>query len=81
MSHLADRCVLAARLFRLARDTEGHQVLAEVCGSIQRALAEGGDVPGATAPVLGEMLAAQERGDLLLVADVLELLLAPSLRG
>ncbi len=78
--NLAERSLATAQLFRLARDPEGHQQLAEVCAAIEQALGEGRPVPGATAPVLTTLVNAQERGDLLLVADLLEYVLVPSLR-
>ncbi|MBX7195961.1 MAG: hypothetical protein K1X94_28155 [Sandaracinaceae bacterium] len=77
---LAERCVAIAERFRFGHDAEGHAALPGALAGIEQALRAGILSPEAAAPVLGAMLEGIERQDLLLVADLLELVIAPSLR-
>jgi hypothetical protein len=76
---LAARCRLVAERFRFGRDPEGHAALPSVLAGLERSLAIGLLDAGAAAPILQAMLDALERQDLLLVADLLEHIVAPSL--
>lgn len=76
---LASACVEVALAFRLGADAEASDGMLAVLDGLERALGDGTLSPSAAEPVLAEMLAAQERGDLLLVADILEQIIAPSL--
>lgn len=80
LEELAARCVAIAERFRLGRDAEAHAALPSALAGLEQALRMGVLSPEAAAPILGAMLEALERQDLLFVADVLELVIAPSLR-
>jgi hypothetical protein len=77
---LAARCLAIAEHFRFGRDPEGHAALPGALAGLEQALRLGILSPESAAPVLTAMLWALERRDLLLVADLLELVVAPSLR-
>lgn len=79
MSELSRLCVDIAHAFRLANEPGGQTRLPMALSGIEEAIHRGFLDPAATMPVLQTMLEAQERGDLLLVADVLEHVVAPSL--
>lgn len=69
------RCLVrAAQSFRLGQEGAGHDALAQLLGLLQRQLASGSAHVDLLSlqTVLQELLAAQERGDLLWVADLLE---------
>jgi hypothetical protein len=78
---LADELAAAARAFRLGLEERGHAALARLADALSGRLA----VPAAAAllaelaPLLGALVAAQERGDALAIADTLEFRLAPRL--
>jgi hypothetical protein len=77
---LAVRCLAIAEHFRFGRDGEGHAALPGALAGLEQAVRLGILSPESAAPVLTAMLAAFERQDLLLVADLLEWVVAPSLR-
>jgi cobalamin biosynthesis protein CbiG len=79
-TELADRCVSIALCFRFGLDAEGHAAMPSAIAGLERALHAEVLSPEAAAPVVAAMLAAIEQQDLLLVADLLELVIAPSLR-
>lgn len=78
-SDLAAHCVRTAHQFRLGHDATAHGMLIDVLDGFEQALTAGVLDPVSSEPVLSEMLAARERGDLLLIADLLEHIIAPSL--
>jgi hypothetical protein len=80
-TELADACAAVAHEFRRGHDAAAGSRFAPVTAALDATLRAGVLDPAATEPVLLELLAAYERGDLLLVADVLEHVIAPSLRG
>jgi hypothetical protein len=77
---LADRCVAIAERLRFGRDAEAHAAMPGVLAGLEQALRAGVLSPEAAAPVIAAMLEALERQDLLLVADLLEHVVAASLR-
>jgi hypothetical protein len=79
-AELAELCVSIAQRFRFGLDAEGHAALPAALAGIERALGAGILSPEAAAPVIEAMVSAMEQQDLLLVADLLERVIAPSLR-
>ena len=70
----------AARLFRLGMDGDANSSLVVLVDDLATRLAAGELAAGETiAELLGQVLAAQERGDVLGLADLLEFGLAPHL--
>lgn len=76
---LVQQCVQTARQFRLGHDTNGHNMLVHVLDGLEAALTGGVLDPVSCEPVLVEMLGARQRADLLLIADILEHIIAPSI--
>ncbi len=69
----------AAWSLRLGRDAEAMLVFPDLVTELSGCFERGWLDLNATAPVLEELMQAQERRDLLLVADILEHLIAGSL--
>lgn len=80
-AELVNHCVQTARHFRLGHDAHGHDMLMDVLDGLEAALTGGMLDPVSSEPVLAEMLAARQRTDLLLLADILEHIIAPSIPG
>lgn len=81
IAELAALCAAVAERFRWGRDAEAHAALPAALLGIEQALRAGILDVEASAPILTELSAAMERQDLLLVADILELVIARSLTG
>lgn len=79
LRQLMNDCIQVARHFRLGMDTVANGLLLDVITGISEAFAQGLLDAQAAQPVLTEMLSAKERRDVLLVADILEHIFAPSI--
>ena len=66
---------------RLGRDAEAMLVFPDLLSLLQQSFGQGWLDVEAAMPVLEELLSAHERGDYLLMADIMELIIARSLRG
>ncbi|MEC8191739.1 MAG: hypothetical protein VX944_04850 [Myxococcota bacterium] len=66
---------------RLGRDAEAMLAFPELLELLQQSFGQGWLDVEASMPVLEELLSAHERGDHLLMADIMELIIARSLRG
>ena len=73
-----NECVAIGRLFRTAHEAEANARFTKLLEILERYLQTGVVSTEHTLPLLRELLAAQERGDRLLVADILEYILAPA---
>jgi hypothetical protein len=73
----------AARAFRLGMEAQGQEAFVAFVDALQAELAlpRGAAVAPRLQPLLPELLAAQERGDFLRVADLLEHELRPLLEA
>jgi hypothetical protein len=77
-----DALATAVRAFRLGMDGDGNDALVQFIDALSRALVQGTlRVPEAELlPLLALALQAQQRGDLLRVADLLEFEIGPRLQ-
>ena len=80
-TELAQRFENAGWQLRLGRDAEAMLAFPELLSLLQQSFSEGWLDAGSSTPVLQELLRAHERGDCLLMADIMELIIARSLRG
>jgi hypothetical protein len=71
----------AAAFHRLGMLGQGGEALAQLVDGLLVLLADEAELAAALAPLLGEIVAAQQRGDWIGVADALEHQLAPALVG
>ena len=78
---LAQRFEEAGWQLRLGRDAEAMVVFPELLSLLQESFDRGWLDIQASTPVLQELLQAHERRDYLLVADIIEIIIAGSLRG
>ncbi|MEW6072268.1 MAG: hypothetical protein AB1726_06670 [Planctomycetota bacterium] len=69
----------AARSFRLGMDAQGNEAFVAFVDAVQPALAASPTLAAAVSPLLGPLLAAQERADTLRMADLLEFEIRPRL--
>lgn len=77
-----ERCLRASVIaFRLGMSARANQELVGVVDELAAAMAEDTAVSLELAPILGELVAAQERGDGLRVADLLQYEVAPRRLG
>ena len=75
MSELHANARAAAQCFRLGQESRGHALFAKVVEQISAKPA----LVASMGAVLTDLLAAQERGDVLRMADVLEFVIGPRL--
>lgn len=78
---LAQRFEEAGWRLRLGRDAEALLAFPDLLSLVQESFSQGWLDIEASMPVLEELLSAHERADYLLVADIMELIIARSLRG
>lgn len=78
---LAQRFEDAGWQLRLGHDAEAMLAFPELLALLQQGFSKGWLDVEAAMPVLQELLSAHERGDYLLVADIMELIIARSLRA
>ena len=78
---LAQRFEDAGWQLRLGHDAEAMLAFPELLARLQQGFSQGWLDVEAAMPVLQDLLSAHERGDYLLVADIMELIIARSLRA
>ena len=78
---LARSARAAAASFRLGMEAQGSEALTRVVDSLVPLLAEQPALADALNPLVGALVAAQERGDPIGLADRLEHEFLPALRG